>query len=542
MRKKVTLLLFSAFALLTQIGCEPGIQKDIPTDASESTNYDYSVSVSAYTNTNAPALQSFVHATMGTKVLLFAGRTNTVDSLVGGMHDMNGNYAQSSFIPKSYNTNIYVYDLSDQSVSSLSYATLLDSLVSYYCKAIVSDSSSSNNDNNQCEQYLAENLGTIFKATNPICTQDGDTLYVLGGYGAVPNDPSAYYVTYNQVARIRISKMIQLVEQGASSFTTQSDWEGLLQLGQDPSYTVVSTGAEMFKIGDSIYLAGGHNFGNNQKYLDAVYPFAVAEGNEAYQLTVSVGKAISDMANPKAEDADDKSNFRRRDGPVVPALSKDPSTGKITESFAFYGGVFQPGDHPLRAWNDAIYVHPLWSDTARYTFDNAVNQNNRSVYACGDFVAFDSSKSEVYSFLLGGIGTGKSAVPSRLSGFTNNGLKITYSVDNQTSSIDTLMNVFPGGDTLIYGAESTLILDENIALYKTDAGNETEVIDLSQAFGSSDSIHVGYVYGGIEAFRPNPGTFGVVNDTLASGKIVKKKMSAASNKVWKVSLKRTAIQ
>ena len=52
---------------------------------------------------------------------------------------------------------------------------------------------------------------------------------------------------------------------------------------------------------------------------------------------------------------------------------------------------------------------------------------------------------------------------------------------------------------------------------------ETEIIDLNKI--KTDEIFIGYVYGGIEAFRSNPGTYG-------------KTFSRASNVIFKVTLKK----
>ena len=79
----------------------------------------YVISISQENNTNAPSLQSFTHAESfsGKEWLLFAGRTNSIDSLNGGLHRLQGNYAGSSFTKSSYNDVIYVYNPKKDEIS-----------------------------------------------------------------------------------------------------------------------------------------------------------------------------------------------------------------------------------------------------------------------------------------------------------------------------------------------------------------------------------------------------------------------------------------
>ena len=94
--KKIYFFLTAGLVLLLCTAC--------PGPSNKTTTYE--VSINQITRANAPALQSFAHATSGNDWLLFAGRTNK-DALIGGIHNLNANYADSSFIPKSFNTKIY---------------------------------------------------------------------------------------------------------------------------------------------------------------------------------------------------------------------------------------------------------------------------------------------------------------------------------------------------------------------------------------------------------------------------------------------------
>lgn len=494
----------------------------------------YSVNIDLLPNKNAPALQSFAHATSGQDWLLFAGRTNK-DSLIGGLHNLNANYADSSFIPKSFNKNIYVYSPSEDKSWSINYTSFLKSLKTNICKDSNSEICASFN----ALQNDSINLATLFINTNPLVTQDDKGfMYLVGGYGpeyysyfennkswqkdTVKTD-SVRYITFDQVARFHIPSMIKLAKKISLN---DEEWSTIFRYGN--SKDLISTGGEVFLMNEKFYLAGGHNFtSSSQKYVDAVYPFTLSTKDKSIALTVNVDDPISDVSDPTAPSADNISIFRRRDGPVTPSIYKNPSSGNIEQSLTFYGGVFKPGED-LQAWNDAIYVHPDWATgSLLYTYDTAYNQNNYNVYACSNFVGFDSNSNELHTFLLGGIGDGKKAPPGHLSGFTKSGLHITMDITKeplQSNKPEILSNVF-GDTSSFYGAESILIKNPNNILY-TAKKDATEILDLKTNFKEGNTVTVGHIYGGIEAFNANPGTYGQGN-------------SAASGKVWKVTLSKT---
>ncbi|WP_299214215.1 hypothetical protein [uncultured Dokdonia sp.] len=532
--KKIYTFLSVGLVLLLCTAC-PGPDNHSG-DKPDVTIQTYKVSIDSVSTANAPALQSFAHATSGADWLLFAGRTNQ-DSLIGGLHNLSANYADKSFIPRSYNQNIYAYNLAEDKVSSINYTSFLDDLKVNLCKDPSSEmcQSLSNGD---------YDFTSIFVNSNPLVTQDDNGyLYVIGGYGPKSfeyfeetpnwkNDTTATdkkkqeYITYNQVARLNIASMIKLAKKQTLS---DAEWSDVFRY--DTATALVSTGGEVFKMGATFYVAGGHNFtSNSQKYLDAVYPFSVSPSETTISLGVSVSTPISDVSDPTDSVADNNSIFRRRDGPVVPSMYYNETYKKMEQSLTFYGGVFKPGED-LQAWNDALYVHPDWATGNKlYTNDTAYNQNNYNVYACGNFVGFDSDTNLLHTFLLGGIGDGKPS--SALSGFSNTGLHITMDVQKQpmqSAIVDTLKNVF-GNTSNFYGAESILIKNESSIFSKVPYEvngkkimENTEIIDLKTTIGTKSEIVIGHIYGGIESYESNPGTYG-------------KGKSAASNRVWQVTL------
>ena len=477
-------------------------------DQSSTSASTYELSIEAVDKNNAPALQSFIHGVHESDWLLFAGRTNAGKDSIGGLHKIpKSDYARTSFLPGSFNETIFVYNVDSDSLWSLPLGDLFDILKSYIDVKVIQ---------------------TAFVNTNAQVTQDEEGfLYYLGGYGYTPPDDTNSYITYNQVVRIHVPTMIEVVK-GIAAVNEAEDLQKLIRFGQDPSNKLISTGGELFKIKDTLYLAGGQNFGPGQVYLNAVYPFTLEFPPISFDINIQVEKPITDMPIDSlgTHYADSLSIFRRRDAPIVPGLFYNPNNSALEQGVSFYTGVFQYGDPP-KAWNNAIYVHPTWKDSSTqkfFTYDSLYNQSNHNVYACADFEAYDSNTGTLHTFLLGGIGTGKVHGADTLSGFTNNAVHITMNVDALKSSYQLIENAF-GSGTPLYGAESAMILNEDSGLkFYVSEGDTTEIVDLAKTFPSSKgSVDIGYVYGGIEAFSPNPQTFG-------RGK------SAASNKIWKVTL------
>tara|TARA_R110002049_G_scaffold616_15_gene3625 strand:+ start:2093 stop:3679 length:1587 start_codon:yes stop_codon:yes gene_type:complete len=495
---------------------------------------EYVIKITQTKNTKAPALQSFTHAeaTSGKEWLLFAGRTNSLDSLNGGIHNLNGNYAGSSFTKSSYNDVIYVYNPTKDEVSGSLTLTDLIKLIENKCTLSSEKTPSILSPYYGLLKAVKENTG-IFKNSNALVKQDKKYLYTLGGYGPLDfSDLKKGFVTYNHIAKINVDILIKLVKEKT---LTNEEWLDLMKVGKNEK--LVSTGGELYIYNETLYLSAGHNFGNTanngQKYVDAIYPFTTTSNKENnFILDIQTQTPISDVINPSDIGSDDISIFRRRDGPILPSLYKNPVNKSIEKSIAIYAGVFKPGE-TLEAWNDAIYVHPNWagSNSKLYTYDKAYNQKNYNVYSSPSFVLYDSISNVVHSYLIGGIGDGKGAPKGHLSGFTNTTLHVQLNVDQYPlkSRLKVLdYNVFTNkkeNSKPFYGAEAILFPNRNLNYSKYSE----EIINVNTTFSNlQKTIEVGYIFGGIEAFESNPGTYGA-------------NKSQASNKVWKVTLTKNSI-
>lgn len=515
MKSQINQLCLLVLGFITFFSCT---NKNKKTDV----NFPYQLTIKPTTNNNAPALQSFIHGVDGDNWLLFAGRTNSVNDN-GGLHNMNANYANQSFPPPSYNENIYVYNVKKDSLKKIS----LDHMIKVL-------------ENKFPENYKAvkDDLG-VFRNSNALVKQNGDYLYVIGGYGPKDiNNPKKDYITYNHVAKIHVKSMINLVTGKYNKVIKDK----LFTIAHND--TLKNTGGEMMlttgQFGNTMNVIVGQQYdGNsgNQKYADAVFSFNLNTNKENSHLsTATITNTISDVLNPMSSSADHLSNFRRRDGPVLPALFQDPVSGNIQQGINICTGVFKPGN-VNQAWNDAIYVHPEWANNEGrlFTQDKAYNQNNFNVYSCPSFVVYDSINNTTHSFLMGGIGDGKYSTNGNLSGFTNTAVhirmnigKFPYSSSHSLISSKNLFTQKAKNEAPYYGAEAIFFSNKSIEKFFVNkstksSGTETEVFDMSK-FSNGD-IEVGYIFGGIEAFKSNPSSYGP-------------RKSRASNKIWKVILKK----
>ena len=523
MKRLVLKLALGASCMVFLTACPKPKEKDVHEEKEEvASSYNYSVRIEAADDLNAaPALQSFVHAQEGDKWLLFSGRTNkTADE--GGLHNLNGDYANSSFVPRSYNENLYVYNIGDNTLKTLSIDDMISGMETLAESNVELRGTLSN------YTQLIPDYRSIFTSSNPQVTQDGDFLYVVGGYGPEYTNgkkDTATYLTYSQMARIHVPTMVKLISGEENKISIQ-DWAELFRFGTDSTFTV--TGGELFIIDSTFYLAGGHNFGNSQFYVMGAHTFQLNFDNSLASLTATNIDTISDVKDSLKTGytyADKTSQLRRRDCPIVPTLYTN--SGTINEGLSFYGGVFRPrkdDSKPLTAWNTAIHIKPKSTNQIDSVPEAKYSQANYNVYSCPDFGIYDADMNEVHTFLPGGVGNGQA--DSALSGFTNTLGYTVLEVGTGAIKFEAIPNAF---NEQYFGAEAAFLYSSDVVKYELN-GEETDLIDSKKTFKPSDpneEFMIGYIYGGIQAFEASPTTYG-------PGK------SAASNKIWRVLVKKTA--
>jgi len=173
---------------------------------------------------------------------------------------------------------------------------------------------------------LPADVERSLRVTNPQFHQEGETLYVAGGYGV---NTAGAYVTFNTLTAIDVPGMIEAVRTGGAIAP---------HLRQTSADFLAVTGGHLVREASGRYvIAGGHRYNGrylgpdeDQVYTDALRRFTISDDG----TTLSVEEFAEEV---------DAARFHRRDGNIAPFALPNGETG-----FALYGGVFTPLTLPYR--------------------------------------------------------------------------------------------------------------------------------------------------------------------------------------------------
>ncbi len=220
-------------------------------------------------------------------------------------------------------------------------------------------------------------------SSNPLHFQDGDTLYVAGGYG---KNSKGEYLTYPVLSSVHLPSLIEGVMKGKDSFSAT--------IAHAESPLVQSTGGELLKLDDGhFYLMMGHVFmgrysefeANNEKNTPKVWQTYVGE---IRKLKINRAKdALSVTLVDRFKDPE----FARRDFNGTFRILPD---GK-TLAGAVYGGVFTS--------EQLNFSKPIYfSGKEAPAVDNRFEQK-MSAYTCAKLLLFDPAGRTMYTTFFGGI-------------------------------------------------------------------------------------------------------------------------------------------
>src|SRR4030095_4462987 len=281
---------------------------------------------------NAPKIHSCAFAMANGKWLFIGGRTN-------GLHGFSLGY---SFQPKYQNRYAWVVD----PITGQAWSTNLYS-------------------------HLPISTADPLRSMNMEFYQDGDKLYITGGYGLDSLKDSL--VTFPNLTVIDVTSIIQAIINGTSitQYVRQTTDERLRVCG-----------AGMEKLGDYTFLPGGHNFWgeytrtiNNQIYTNRLKKFKISDNG----VTVS----ITDYS-----EVIDTVNYHRRDYNLVHAIRSNGSFG-----LTLYGGVFKYGI-------DLPFQNPIYFDAGSAYVDASCTQK-MSQYTSANFIMYDSVNNTLQTHFLG---------------------------------------------------------------------------------------------------------------------------------------------
>lgn len=407
--------------------------------------FPYEVFIDSVQINGLPGLHSYAFAQHDGKWLLIGGRKD-------GLHPRQ---PFASFPASHNNTDVYVVDVATENVWSAPLSSLSTGI----------------------QEHL--------QSTNMNFHQDGDTLYIIGGYAfsATSND----HITFPKLSTIQVSGLINAVinNQSIAPF---------IKHVSDTRFAV--TGGQLAKMGKTFYLVGGHQFdgrynpmGHNtyvQTYTNEIRKFEIK--NAGSTPVVSNYSTVADAIH-----------LHRRDYNLLPQIFPDGSEGYTISS-----GVFQVNQ-------DLPYLYPVDVKSTGITAHTTFNQY-LSNYHCASAAIYDSVQNIMHNLFFGGISQYY---------YTNGNLE----QDNQVPFVKTISRLSRAADGSLHefamssampglkGASAEFIPNDAIPR------NASDVVKLSNIQG--DSILLGYIVGGIESASLNPFSSNNLSQTNADPTIYK---------------------
>lgn len=410
--------------------------------------FPYDVQLTPITIANLPGLHSYAFAQHNGKWLVIGGRKD-------GVHARNPN---SSFPALQNNTDIYVIDIATQQFWSASVNT------------------------------LATGLKEQLQSTNMNFHQEGDALYIIGGYAfsVTAND----HITFDKLTSIDVPNLINAIVAG-------NPITGYFKQIADPIFQ--NSGGQLGKIGNEFYLVGGQIFTGRynpnggasyvQTYKTMVQKFTL--DNSGTQLSFSNYSTVSDAVH-----------LRRRDYNLVPQVFPNGEEGYTISSGVFQANIALP------------FLYPVDIKASGHSPQTQFNQY-LSNYHSGKVGVYDLANNRMHSLFFGGISqyyyNGTTLVQDDTVPFVKTISRVTRLGDGTLSEHN-----FPVEMPNLKGAGAEFIPNTNLPHYTN------EVIKLNDI--SATEIIVGHLYGGIQSPTISPFTNNTTGTTSASPTIYEVKL------------------
>jgi len=307
------------------------------------------------------------------------------------------------------------------------------------------------------------------KGTNPQYAQDGENLYICGGYGK--DATTGDFITFPVLTAVNLPQLV-------SAMQAHTNPSAAFRQTQSESLRVC--GGEMDKLDDYFYLVGGHDFSGNytqnpspmftQTYTYEIRKFKITNNSNTL--------AITDYSTHH-----DEQNLRRRDFTLAPVIRPDGSP-----ALCLHGGVFRPDV-------DLPYYNPVYiAENQIFSIDNSYEQIF-SQYTCPALPMFDSTDGSMYTVLFAGLS---------VHYFDQNSQSVKY--DEKVPFIRDISTFRRRADGTSKEYLMPQKFDELLGANMIFAPAETvphfsnEVLKLHQMNGKT---FVGWLFGGIKAEIPN---------------------------------------
>ncbi len=325
-------------------------------------------------------------------------------------------------------------------------------------------------------------------STNMSFYQEGEYLYVIGGYGysATAGD----HVTYPKLCAIKIAEVIDAIE-NSSSYTS------FFRQIHDTLFAV--TGGYLNKIYDTYYITGGQNFigrynpmgpdhgpGFIQQYTNAIRTFKINDNGTTLKIT-------------HLKETVDATNLHRRDYNVISQIMPNGQEGLTA-----FSGVFQTNV-------DLPYLNCVNIDSAGYSVNNAFSQYYNH-YHCAHIPLYSANTKEMHNVFFGGIAQYRDSSGVMVQ---DNDVPFVKTIARVTRNANGVMKEYkmPIEMPAYLGAGSEFIPLHDLPSYNN------EVLKLDEIKG--DSTLIGYIYGGINSSNANIFFTNTGTESTASNQIFK---------------------
>ncbi len=314
---------------------------------------------------------------------------------------------------------------------------------------------------------LPVEISEQLSSTNMEFHQEGDYLYLLGGYGF--NESTSSRITFDKLTAIHVPLVMEAI-------INQTSLDGLFRQITDPEFAV--TGGHLKKINDTYYLLAGNRFDGNynpmgnptytQTYTNAIKKFNLADDG----TTITIEHLPSLV---------DEENLHRRD---YNATSQILPNGD--EGISIFSGVFQPSIN-------LPYLNTVTVDEEGYVVNPDFEQYYNH-YHCAVLPMYAETNNEMHSVFFGGIAQYYDSLGVLVQDdnvpFVKTIARVTRYADNSMQE-HKLPVEMPG----YMGAGSEFIPLETIPQFTNG------VLKLDDF--TNDTTHVGHIYGGISSTGPN---------------------------------------
>jgi len=393
------------------------------------TVFPYDVELEPISIPDLPGIHSFAHAEHNGKYLIVGGRLD-------GLH---ARQPFRSFPASQNNTDIYVVTPETQNVSKVSVVNL--------------------------SPDLAEQL----QSTNTNYYQDGEILYIIGGYGYSAQNGD--HITFPFLSAIRVPEIIGAIENGEAIAP---------HIQQIEHQQMAVSGGHLGKLGDAFYLIGGHRFDGRynpmngpsfvQEYTDAIRKFNIEWSGDQLQIS-----NIEETADPM--------HLHRRDYNLLDRLLP---TGEF--AYVISSGVFQ-------RQADLPFLYPVEIYSEDYVPRPDFNQY-LSNYHSAKVALYDSASQHMEYLFFGGMAQyyyeGDVLMEDAQVPFVNTISRVSLSPEGNFTEyvLDQKMPGLEGASSeFLVKAGQSIVGHSSIFSFHSD---------------KKDTLILGYIFGGIYSRSRNP--------------------------------------